>query len=192
MVLSGINSGDVVSTPITFDAGIPVPTMTVDPSTNLGFRGLVAVHGRNLTPDSAYSASECFSGGICSSGATGTSNAAGELDLTVPVRRLGFRVDETGVTPIDCLTPSVTCTLRLIQASGFNPLTSVLTFDPLAPIPPPPTLVVDPAIALGARQLVTVTGSGFLPNAAVTLQECAATRNLLPGFAFCTGSSVTQ
>ena len=196
----GMTSGDIVSTTITFDPGLALPSMTVDPATDLPFRGFVAVHGHHLLANTAYSSAECAGAGstrpvACAPSARGTSNGAGDLDLLVPIRRrlttYTASVDGYALTRYDCTDAQVTCRVGLAPATGGDSLHADITFDPLAPIPPPRTISVVPALDLGARQLVTVTGSGFLPDSPVALTECDSGPARF-GIAFCVGSDQTR
>src|SRR5262249_6493860 len=47
-----------------------------------------------------------------------------------------------------------------------------LTFDPNAPIPPPPTIAADPDTGLGLVTSVHVTGTGFDPDGPVVILTC--------------------
>ncbi len=197
--LLGDTSGDAVSTPITFDPGSALPTMTVEPATNLPFRGTVTVRARDLALNTAYSARECAgrnsSNSACGPTVQGTSDGAGDLDLVVPIRRrlTTYTINELGYTFVtyDCVDAGVSCTVELTPTGGGDSLRAPITFDPAAPIPPPPTVAVIPATDIGSRQLVSVTGSGFLPDAPVALQQCDS-RPTQFGIEFCVGSDQTQ
>ena len=196
--LFGDTSGDIATALITFDANAALPSMTVDPATNLAFRGYVTVHGHHLLANSAYTSTECAGHGstdaACASSARGTSDGAGNLDLLVPIRRrltaLTGSIDGFTITHYDCTDAGVTCRIGLTPAGGGETLHADITFDPLAPIPPPPTISVVPALDLGARQLVSVTGSGFLPNSPVSITECDSGPPQF-GVPFCVGSNQT-
>lgn len=194
VVLRGVASGSVVSTVITFDPGVALPSMTVDPSTGLPFRGTVTVRGRHLVPNTTYDAVECATGlgqSACGTTARGTSDGSGKLDLGVSVRRrlTSFTVNELGITYFryDCTAAGITCSVRLVPTAGGIALTAPITFDPNAPIPPPPSMTVTPSRDLGVRQSVSVSGSGFLPDSPVTLSQCESRLSPL-GIQTCVGT----
>ncbi len=177
--LRGLASGSVASTVITFDPGVPLPSMTVDPDTALPFRGTTTVHGRHLVPNTSYDAVECATGlaqPACGATARGTSDGSGNLDLAVPFRRrlTSFTVSELGITSFryDCTAAGITCSVSLRPTAGGLALTAPITFDPSAPIPPPPTMTVTPSRDLAVRQTVSVRGAGFVPDSSVSLTQC--------------------
>ncbi|HYF46176.1 MAG TPA: neocarzinostatin apoprotein domain-containing protein, partial [Acidimicrobiales bacterium] len=58
------------------------------------------------------------------------------------------------------------------------------TFDPSAPLAPPPALTVDPDTGLVRHQTVAVTGSGFRAEEPYFLMQCLATE---PPWGGCAG-----
>ena len=173
--------GAIAAAPV---AGAATATATATPHTDLGYRGFVAVHGTNLPPNTAVRTSECGVGpaqSACQDGATGTTDASGTIDLNVPFRRTLVQVitvNENGavLAHADCIQTGTSCSISLSLASSpFTQLANVpITFDPSAPVPSPPTLVVTPSTNLAARPIVGVSGSGFFPNHVVTISECTA------------------
>src|SRR3954463_3848840 len=135
-------------------------TVTVDGGTNLPFRGTVVAHGRGLAPNTLITATMCADNELppsayvirnaCAEPASGTSDAAGRLDLSVPFRRRvhAATADIGGLHEyrFDCAATGVTCSVR-ISGGGSAPV----TFDPSAPIPAPPTITVAPSRNLPAK-----------------------------------------
>ncbi len=163
------------SIPLSFDPALPVappPTMTVDPSTGLAFRATVAVTGSGFTPNEFVYAEVCVGTttyGSCR-GFSGTqADSSGNVVTSVEVRRRF--VDYSGTT-IDCLDPGTECTVELTSDDGDR-ASAPISFDPHAPIPPPPTARVAPDTDLGWKQSVHVNGSGFTPNGRIIVQQCA-------------------
>jgi hypothetical protein len=167
-----ISRGDVAGTKLSFDPTIPVPTIALDPSGPLPFRGYVTAMLRHFTPAMSYTGSECYGSGGCGPEVTGVAGAGGDLQLRVEVRRIVPGITEDGPFPLDCATQG--CFLR-IEPADNNALESLsvrLTFDPNAPLPPPPTLTVAPATGLPYSATVHVTGAGYLAGSGVDLSEC--------------------
>jgi hypothetical protein len=79
--------------PIEFDPSVPAappPTITVAPTTNLGYREVVAVHGEGLTPGTFLFASQCGNSpafGVCVGGAAVAADASGAITITILVNR---------------------------------------------------------------------------------------------------------
>jgi hypothetical protein len=159
-------------------AGAATPSITATPTANLPFRGFAAVKGRNLPANTAVRAVEC-SGTTCQDAVTATTDASGAVDLAVPFRRKlvdVVTVNENGavLSRVDCLDADATCAI-VLQTNAF-PVTTFgsvpLAFNPSAPVPPAPTLVVTPSTNLAARPIVGISGSGYFPKHAVTIGEC--------------------
>jgi len=165
-------------------ADAATPTVSVQPSSNLPYRGFVTVHGTNLPAHTALRATECGVGptdSACQDGTTGTTDSSGSIDLTVPFRRKLVQlitVNENGAVlgHADCLQTGTQCSIRLsLNASPFTQLVSApITFNAAAPVPAPPTLVVTPSTDLAARPIVGIQGSGYFPNHVVDLSQCRA------------------
>lgn len=94
-------------------------------------------------------------------------DGAGSFSTTMRVRAVFADYDGTVV---DCrLSP---CALRL--DIGVRHAAASLSFDPVAPLLPSPTVVVAPDVDLIDGQDVAVSGTGFFPDEFVHLAECPA------------------
>ncbi len=178
--------------PIAFDGTVPPPALPqadVTPRTNLPYRAQVAVHGSGFRPGSGVGASFCLgsesAGGCGFSFDFGTADAAGEVDLTLAVKRRISFGDSDG-SLIDCLDEGTECSVTLQGERRYERAEVPLTFDPNAPIPPPPSATVIPDHDLGWRQVVGFGGSGFTPGL-LTVQQCGVFETGPVGFNFCTG-----
>jgi hypothetical protein len=79
----------------------------------------------------------------------------------------------TDGTQVDCAASPGRCEL-VVQSFGGSNAVATLEFDPAAPVPPPPVIAVTPGGPLPYRAALIVTGSGFVPNLPVRLQQCEA------------------
>ncbi|MEP6623610.1 MAG: Calx-beta domain-containing protein, partial [Acidimicrobiia bacterium] len=164
-----------------------LPVVTVTPNAGLPYRAQVAVHATGFSPGESVFADFCVNGpesGECASYAQATADATGTVDLTLGVKR---RVYFGGAGSVDCIDATVECTVQVQGEHGYERTQTVVTFDPNAPIPPPPTASVTPDHNLGYRQAVSVVGSGFTPGS-ISVEQCG---RLAPGdptsFEFCAG-----
>ena len=163
-----------VTIPLGFDANQPLPpppTVTVDPATNLPFRTTVSATGHGFGPNQYVYAEMCLqsdTAGRCGGYAEGQTDVNGDVTLAISVSR---RANGYDGTILDCLDAGTQCTVQ-IQSDDDEVARAALTFDPNGPVPPTPTVQVDPTTNLGWIQTVNVTGSGFGPNEQVLLQEC--------------------
>ena len=170
-----------VTIPLGFDATQPLPpppTVTADPATNLPFRTTISVTGHGFSANQFVYAAMCLqtdTAGRCGGYANGQTDANGDVTLAISVSR---RANGYDGTVLDCVEAGTRCTVQ-IQSDDDEVARAAITFDPNAPIPPTPTVQVDPTTNLGWIQTVKVTGSGFGPNEQVLLQEC--TDVTLPG-----------
>ncbi len=164
-----------VDTPLNFDPNLPLPdppTIAVDPSTNLPYRASVAVTGTGFTPGDFVYAEQCLqtaSSGNCRSYAYGSADGSGNVSIQLGVRR---RITNYNGGFLDCTDVGTTCTVTLQGNDGIDRASAPISFDPNAPIPPPPTASATPNTNLGWREVVSVTGSGFTPNGQVIVQQC--------------------
>jgi hypothetical protein len=160
--------------PIAFDASQPAPqppSVGGSPTTNLPFAADVHLTGTGFAPNESVFAQFCAQGTAfprCSTFREALTDGNGGLDLTMPVRRIVY----SGSTSIDCVAADVDCTIQVSGQFSFEQATIALTFDPSAPVPPPPTVVVTPHTGLTHLQTVDVVGSNFAPNADIDISEC--------------------
>ena len=153
----------------------PPATLVVEPADGLADGQQVTVTGTGFRPGSEVYVAQCTAEGRrfsrCSHLAgEGHVDATGVLTGTVEVRReIGY--DD----PIDCATVEGGCTLETGAAFDGARLAAVpITFDPAAPLAPPPAVEVAPTTGLSDGQEVAVTGSGFSPGTPVGVLECVA------------------
>ena len=167
-----------VRVPISFDAAPPppaVPAVTVTPNSNLPYRAQVVVHGTGYRPGESVNAQYCASStpgngcGYTNFYGYGTADDTGTVDFTMTIKR---RVsgDRSGV-PVDCIDSGSACFLLVQGRRSFESAQVLVTFDPNAPIPPAPVVVVAPSTNLGWRQVVGVFGLGFTPGP-ISVQQC--------------------
>ena len=161
---------------ISFDATVappPPPVVTVTPHSNLPYRTQVAVHGTGFKPRGYVEAQFCASA-IAGRGCgysffygSGQADDSGTVDITLTVkRRVSFRSE----TSVDCVDSGSECLVQ-VQGRSFENLQVPVTFDPNAPIPPAPVVVVAPSTNLGWRQVVGVLGTGLTPGP-ISVQQC--------------------
>lgn len=88
-----------------------------------------------------------------------------------------LRVDpilDTASGEIDCRSHAAGCRLAANDHYSLNgAAVATITFDPSAPLEPPPSVAVDPSADLVDGQVVQVTGSGFRADEQVLLGQCA-------------------
>lgn len=156
------------------------PTVTVTPDTGLVDEQVVAVHGEGFADSRGYlTYVECAADGDlfsdnCRGAETGAEvpsdvHADGSFDGT-------YRVDAQFYTDdgdlIDCrLAPG--CVLRM--DSAFEPVDLPLTFDPSAPLAPPPVLTATPDTDLTDGTRVQLELTGFRPGGWLFLYLCPGT-----------------
>lgn len=164
----------VASAPISFDSSVPpplLPVVTVTPSTNLPYRAQVTVHGTGFRPNeyvyAEYCAESALRGG-CATYTESAADASGTVDFTINVKRRLYFGD---VDPVDCIDVGTECFVSVQGARSYERTQLAVTFDPNAPIPPPPAVTVTPDHDLGFRQSVSIAGSGFTPGR-VVVQQC--------------------
>ena len=108
--------------------------------------------------------------GACPSFASAPVDIDGNVTIGINVAR-GISNRFSG--PIDCIDPGTECVITVYGSDELEEVRIPITFDPNAPIPPPPTATASPDRDLDWRQPVAVTGSGYVPNSAVVIQQCA-------------------
>ncbi|MCB1259395.1 MAG: hypothetical protein KDB33_03205 [Acidimicrobiales bacterium] len=87
---------------------------------------------------------------------------------------------------VDCRTPPLGLDCVIAGGTGIDNLgVQVVTFDPVGPLRPPPTLVATPSTNLVNDQLVGVTGSGYTVGTSVYVLQCDTATSTL-----CRGASI--
>ena len=96
--------------------------------------------------------------------------ADGTFSTSVLVRRV-LHLEEGDV---DCASAPDACSIMTTVAGGPNArvVATPISFDASAPLPPPPTISVTPAVDLVNGQTVAVTGADFAPGEMLVLSEC--------------------
>ena len=164
--------------PITFDDSVPpppVPTVEAAPTTDLPYRATVTVTGSGFAPGEEIDASRCVE-------ALQFGSLLGRLHRSGRGRRQRRRLvpdhgeahhersDRSG--RLHRRGPS-SARCRSHGQRSYEEYTFPLTFDPNAPIPPPPVITVTPDTNLDYRQDVHITGTGFAPSGPVLVEQCA-------------------
>lgn len=178
VLLSGVNEiGDGATAPIQFDGSVPPPpppTITVTPSTDLLNGDTVHVTGIDFDPNFPVSVSQCPTGApqgpSCGFG-PGTfveTDDAGGFTFDLIVDRILYG----GATPIDCADPGACVIAAIDLFDGYVTANAPIEFDPNAPLPPPPSISLDPATGVDDGQLIRVFGSGFPRRTNVGVLQC--------------------
>ena len=175
-------STPTTSTPTTTTTTLPVDpahpaasSIDVDPSTGLGYSQDLAIHGEGFTPNVQVGFAECEAGEQGQDGCDlstlgfATTDANGEFSSTIRVRRF---LHNTLSGTIDCAAVPESCIVSSGKLDATELAAAPLTFDPNAPLPPPPTIAADPDTGLGLVTQVHVTGSGFGPNRFALISTC--------------------
>jgi acetyl esterase/lipase len=166
--------------PLGFDPDGPLappPTLTVSPSDGLVDGQTVALSGAGVLEDwvEVLQCTAAPSGWQdCDQDTFGFAEVSGG---TFELSQRVFAVIGTGAGTVDC---RVAGRCALVATTGsFAPgdtATVPLTFDPDAPLLPPPTLTVTPSTDLLDGEIVQVEGSGFVrlrEGSPVQLYQCA-------------------
>lgn len=165
---------------VTFDPGGPLvaaPIVSVTPSGGLIDGQMVHVNGTGFDPDGWVSVSQCATDGA-DSGCRYLDDLepapSGVLDVDVRLRAT-IAFGDTPGDRIDCRSATTTCEVRISGGSWRDPAPVPVSFDPSAPLLPPPTLAVDPSTDLVDGQTVQFTGSGFQVDEVVSVFQCGPT-----------------
>lgn len=165
-----------------FDPDVPLPpppVMTIRPSQDLAHNQRVTVTGSGFAPNQFVQLYECAEKDgrnvACSyfSGPAPQTDADGAFETTFAARRLFASYPGGPVS--DCL--EVDHCALYAQTSYDDPLGFAeieLDFDPEAPLPPPPSITVDPSTDLQARHLIEIDGDGFAPNVSHNIVQCTS------------------
>jgi hypothetical protein len=170
-----------VDIPIAFDPDVPPPpppTITVEPNRDLAHNDVVTVSGSGFVANDFVRLYECLedengSQNFCS-GSYGASapliaDADGTFSTSFTVKRI---LGNPGEPNVDC-TKDGEC--ALYAQSNTDPFSSTeidLHFDPDAPLPPPPTLTLEPSTDLPWTSPAHVEGGGFAPNTTYNIVQC--------------------
>ena len=169
-------SGLAVETSAAAGAAIPT-TVNVAPRTALVDLQKVTVAGKGFSPNVQIATVECRPGAVAqpdcdlSTLAYSRTDAKGAFSFQRYVRR----IISVGGKSVDCAKPAG-CILgganigNLKQANGRT-----IFFDPKVPAKVQ-KLTVSPRTGLVDHQLVTVSGSGFLPSSTVYVSQCLASK----------------
>jgi len=167
---------DAIRVPLGFDPAGPrpdPPSITVTPHTDLLNGQVAAIEGAGFSRGAwidleqcTATRSECRYLEVAST----TTDDAGAFSETVALKR---RIPVWEGDPIDCAVDACEIVASTWADGTSQVARASVSFDPSVPVPPPPTLAVDPPAGLVDKQLVTVTGSGWTPGDAVYVQLCA-------------------
>ncbi len=107
-----------------------------------------------------------------------TLDGDGNLDGQVQVwAQFSTRTGEV----IDCRTAPQGCELRTGYGDPYSTATAPITFDPDAPLAPPPTVTVTPTTGLTDGSLLHVVGDGFGAYATIVFHQCLSSGTGLTG-----------
>ena len=165
---------------IAFDPKIPpiLPKLKVTPATGLRDHQLVAVSGSGFDAGSFVDVQECLASDptTCAFETDrefSTTQAGTFATKTFAVERIFDAFDfEGNEQTVDCAKAATRCVLATGGLSGGVPSTAPITFNPSIPAVKAKITVLSP-VGLGDLQDVTVRGSGFLPGATVSLEQCS-------------------
>lgn len=143
--------------------------LTVNPDTGLPATQTVTASGTGFTPSSTVTLSECkLASGTpqsCAPIGSAFTDENGTFSTQVTVTR-SFQATQGSVQGgVDCL-PENTCVVDATD-TGAAQDNAPITFATAAP-----QITVTPDTALPASQQVSVSGTGFAPQASVVLYEC--------------------
>ncbi len=189
---------------IFFNPKIPpkVAKITVSPNTKLADHQLVTVSGKGFAPSTTVSLSQCVThpaaarGQVCDyatarSVSVETNGTFTASNFVLERRQVTFTIKNTQ-SLLDCAAKPDTCDIQA-NASGLGPSTPVdapLTFG-LYIKPAVAAVQLSPSSPLDDLEAVTLTGTGFTPGYAVTVQECAVGTASTPSCDFTTVRTVT-
>jgi hypothetical protein len=148
------------------------PTVTATPSTGLSDGQQIEVTGSGLAPSTEYGIIECQTGATDISG----------CDISNPPF---LTTDDTGAfstsyeavrvitvqSPIDCAQADA-CILAVAPLSGTIAASTPISFADVTIVPP--TMMATPSTGLTDEESITVSGSGYTPDAQLLLAECQA------------------
>jgi LPXTG-motif cell wall-anchored protein len=165
-VAAGLAAGSIPG-----GAQAAAPRATVEPASGLVDGSRVTVSVTGLPAGGAVQVAQCTAGGgpnieacdfLDTRGgiADGSGNASFELRVDAVMAVGGFE----GTDELDCRAAGA-CVILVFpgfDAQGFQPIEVPLSFEPGAPLAPPPTVTVDPQEGLVDGQQVRVTAAGLV------------------------------
>ncbi|HEX4491250.1 MAG TPA: neocarzinostatin apoprotein domain-containing protein [Acidimicrobiia bacterium] len=163
--------------PLAFDASVPPPppaALVVKPSTNLPYYARVNVTGKHFNANDFLFMLECAGSDFseCAFLQTLAQSDSGGAFQATPLlqRKIPDLLDPTGPT-VDCAKVKPACFLLVEDSAGDNAMAN-LSFDPKAPVPPPPALTVTPAAPYRDGEILHLKGTNFPPSAEYSTSEC--------------------
>ena len=176
LVLDPADADYNATAPIAFNASVPpppAPTVSVTPSTKLPFYAHVTFSGKHWAANDFPLIGECPLGERdrvpLKSGRLPDGVDVGAFTTTGIVSR--YVTNPTSGKSIDCAKPANHCVVFVLGSNGAM-ATTPLSFDPAAPIPPPPSITLTPAGPYKGSQSVSFAGKNFAPNAEFSAGEC--------------------
>lgn len=160
-------------------AGISTPAaaaLTITPNTLLLNNQFVTAAGTGYPVGTQVGIVQCKTdpggpqGCDLSTLAYATSDGGGAFSVGFKVKR----VIRVGPDSIDCATAGACIIGAGVPPDGIPAANAAIQFDPSVPLPPPPSLTVDPDSDLVDRQAVTVTGNNYEPFSSVGVVQCRA------------------
>lgn len=159
------------------------PSLTVVPATDLVTGQSVDVTGTGFSPGKPVGVVQCIAGAFglshCDLGelSFATTDGTGGFATEFSVRRL---ISVGGAT-VDCSDSPGACVVGSASSSNLNEsATAPISFDPDAPLPTEPAATVEPDTGLVDRQVVSVSGGGFLAGRYLRIWQCAASGDPAP------------
>ena len=137
------------------------PVVSVTPSTSLPPFATLHITGQGFAPASRALARFCSTFG-CGDEALGTTSATGDLDLSLPVTRVGQFWD--------CLADP--CSVQVLDSRSVVVSETRLEFDP-SQVAVVPQLSVTPDHDLALHDTVTVHGQHYSPGVTVRVNQCS-------------------
>ena len=82
------------------------------------------------------------------------------------------RVLYLGPDITDCAQPDACVVQAFSLNEGYVAAEAAIQFDPAVPLPPPPSITIDPATGVVDGQLITVTGENFPRRNSTNVLQC--------------------
>lgn len=145
-------------------------SLAVTPSTDLDDGQTVTVDGAGWRAGAGVVAIQCVAGTQHCGGSLDQIevDVAGAFTLQLAVRAVFTALDGT---PVDCRVDA--CEVTAFNEENEDHFASVaIAFDPATVLLPPPAMTVTPDADLLDGQVVTATGTGFLPGTAMAFAQC--------------------